>query len=109
MPQSAEATYQSQALFGNGQYTESTFQNDLNHHPPDDPQSGFDAFDLDHELLMPDTGQHLDISEFLMSDLDRSNQHNGGVSGDGQGSTGGVNDGGGDTGENDGGGGCCCR
>lgn len=121
---------QEEVLFGDGQFGE-TFP-DLNHsRPPDDHHSGstFDGFDLDSELLLPHTGQHLDISEFLLRDLDRSglgqngSQHGreGDVDRGGGGAMplreadgGGVrevqDDGGGDGGGGGGGGGgCCCR
>lgn len=104
VPQSAEAAYQAHALFAIGQHDEASFHNDLNLRPPDDSHSAFEAFDLDHQLFMPDAGQHLDMSEFLLSDLDRSNQENGGG---GPGGTAGGIDGGDDDGG--GGGGCCCR
>lgn len=55
-----------------------------------------DPFQLDHDLLLPD-GTELDISEFLMSDLDQSNQA---VASNGV--TGGHED------EGGGSGGCCC-
>jgi hypothetical protein len=42
--------------------------------PPSTAHPEFSNFDLDPGLLMPDTGQPLDISEFLLSDLDQSGQ-----------------------------------
>lgn len=142
MPSQSHVYPQSQEiLFGNGEYGE-VFQ-DLNHPRPPDSHHyddthprppDFEAFDLDHELLLPDTGQHLDISEFLLSDLDRSSQHqtldsngrigeeggSGGVHGNGgAGGIGEHNGGRGighvreavedDSGGGGGGGGCCCR
>jgi hypothetical protein len=41
--------------------------------PPPSTQGGFPDFELDPGLLLPDTGQSLDISEFLIPDLDRPN------------------------------------
>lgn len=116
-----------EVLFGDGQFGDHSFQ-DLNHpRPPEHhAQSGFEAFDLDPESLLLDTGQHLDISEFLLSDLDRSghvgqNHHHqsgmsggeSGLNGGGDGGREGIGDddggGGGGIEDDGGGGGCCCR
>lgn len=102
-----DAYHQSEeVLFGNatGQYGDA-FQG-MDPRPPDEQQQGFEGFELDHGLLLPDPGQHLDISEFLLSDLDRSDQNGGGIGGGG----GVIDDGGGGVvDDGGGGGGCCCR
>lgn len=95
--------YQSQALFGSGQYGE-TFP-DMDPRPPDSQHPGFPAFDLDNELLLTDTGQLGDLSDFLLSDLDRSNENGSGGAANGVEDAGGGNE---DDGGGGGGGGCCC-
>lgn len=70
-------------------------------------------FDMNHNLLMPD-GAHLDLSDFLLTDLDQAIPVNGslgtnGISNDsGIGTTGGAG-GGGEEDKGGGGGGCCCN
>ncbi|KXT08046.1 hypothetical protein AC579_1097, partial [Pseudocercospora musae] len=74
---------------------------------PSAPQSNFNAFDLDDDSILPEGTQHLDISDFLTSDLVGLNQSIGiGSHSESSARDGRENEAGGGDG---GSGGCCCR
>lgn len=88
---------------------------DLELLPPNADPSFLTEFDMNHNMLMPDGTAPLDLSDFLLSDLDRAEPVNGSVLANG--GTAHVNgEGGGDISavkkqeEAEGvGGGCCCN